>query len=113
MAEDDVEPRGQLADPRALKGGEFHRQPLAPLRRRGPPVDPVALVARVSLYEALRRELDFMVLPNFEVNVSGRPARIRDWLDRLEVVFAGRAGQETAEALEIASRTWRHFRRGL
>src|SRR5271157_559225 len=100
-AEDDVEPRGQLADPRALDGGEFHRELLAPLRRRGPPVDPVALVARVPLDEALRRQLDFIILPDLEVDVGSRPPRVRDRLDGPEVVFAGRAGQEAAEPLEV------------
>ncbi len=55
IAEDDVEPRRQFADPRALNRCEFHREPVATGRRRDSPVESVALIARMSFDEALGR----------------------------------------------------------
>ena len=63
-------------------------------------VDAVPRVARVALDVALGGEQLLPALLDLEVDVR-RAAGVRDRLDGAEVVLAGRAGQEPAEALEV------------
>ena len=55
-AQDDVEFRGQLADPRVFDRDKVNREQLAALRRHGAAIDFVLLVAGVALHEAFGRQ---------------------------------------------------------
>src|SRR5262249_21338871 len=99
----DVPPRGELADPGALDRGEVHAEARVPLGVAGPDLVelPVPLVAREDLDEALGRQQLLVPLPDPRVDVRRGAAPVGDRLDRPEVVFAGRAGQEAAISLEV------------
>src|SRR6476469_7928093 len=99
-AKHNVEPRRQLADTGVLDRREIDRDRLAGLWVGDAAVDEVAIVGPRPLDVALRRQQLLAPFADLEVDMR-RAAGIGDRLDRAEIVFAARAGQETAEALEV------------
>src|SRR5206468_3347904 len=99
-AEDDVEVRRHLADPRLLDGGEGDEDRLARLGVADAAEDAVALVAGLALDVALRRQQLLAAALDLEVDVR-RPPGVGDRLDRAEVVLALGPRQEAAEPLEV------------
>src|SRR5262249_37232062 len=100
-AQDDVELRGELADPRLLERREIDAHSGLGLLVADAAVDAVLFVAGVALDVALRAEQFLAALLNLEVDVRRGPARIEDRLDRAEIVLAVGRGHETAETLEV------------
>ncbi len=100
VPDDEVELSRHFTHARLLDRGEVNGDRIAGFRIANAPPDPVLFVPRVPLDIALRGEELLGPLLDLVVNV-GRAAGIRHGLDRAEVVFAGRAGQEAAESLKI------------
>src|SRR5207248_654089 len=92
-AEDDIDPRGQLANPRARDWHEVRRDRLARLRVSNPAIDAVPIVARETFDVELGRQQLLAVLAELDMDV-GCPPGIGDGLDRPEIILAGRAGEE-------------------
>src|SRR5947199_7263164 len=103
MVQDDVPPRGQFADLRDLDLGKVEAEGLVALGVASPDLLELAvpLVPWVALHEALGREQLLVPLPDPRVDMRRGAASVGDRLVRLEVVFAGRAGQESGVPLKV------------
>src|SRR6185437_11774274 len=98
--EHDVEAGGKLADLRFLDGFEIDDHRLASFLVANAAQDAVALVRRLALDVALGGELLLAFSLDGEMNVP-RATGIERRFDRAKVILARRAGQKTAEALEV------------
>src|SRR5262245_25381708 len=87
--QDDVHPRGQLADPRARDRQEVGGDRLARLAIANPAIDAVSFVAGMAFDVELGRQQLLAVLPDLHVDV-GRAPGVWHGLDGPEVVLAGR-----------------------
>ena len=95
-----IEAGGEFADTRAFNRREIHRDCGARFRIFDVHVDAVLFVLRLAFDVALRRPLVASLHFDGVMNVP-RALRIQCGFDRAEIIFAGRAGQEAAKALEI------------
>src|SRR6266545_6230112 len=100
QAHDDIEARGKFANARSFERGERDRNGVALLLVLDTFPDAVLLVAGMALDVALGDELLFALHLDREMNVRRAPG-VRHRFDGAEEIFAGQAGQEPAEALEV------------